>query len=221
MNARALSTDRLLLAEDDLINQHVLLRMLKHLGYSAEVVNNGLEVLEACTKRSYALILMDGQMPLMDGYEATRRLREARLKTPIVALSGTGEGMEGANEQLMKPITLSSLQKALARWFKPLEESSAARETPIAEESQRPPELCALFCSLAPAQVEAILCLQDKRLRVEAAHRLKGSALLLGLPRLAAVCALIEQHNSEALGPLRTSLQEALHASLDALQSKP
>ncbi len=116
---------RLLLAEDVLVNQKVACRALEKFGYEVDVVSNGREAVEAWEGGTYDLILMDCQMPEMDGYEATReiRRREAPDKhIPIVAL--TAHAMKGADEEckaagmddhLTKPIDREVLDRCLRR----------------------------------------------------------------------------------------------------------
>jgi PAS domain S-box-containing protein len=117
--------DHLLLAEDNSVNQKVALHMLARLGYRADIAANGLEVLEACKTVSYDIILMDVQMPEMDGLEATRRLKADpahKLRPWIIAL--TANAMDGDAEHcreagmddyLSKPIKKEDLGAALDR----------------------------------------------------------------------------------------------------------
>jgi CheY-like chemotaxis protein len=113
---------RILLAEDNVINQQVGLLMLSKLGYRAELAANGLEALEAAKKTSFDLILMDIQMPEMDGVESSRLIRrELGDKCPyLVAL--TAEALEGDRERLLafgfdaylsKPLAPEGLQTVL------------------------------------------------------------------------------------------------------------
>ena len=117
---------RILVAEDNSVNQKVALHMLAHLGYRADVAGNGLEVLTALQRVPYDIILMDVQMPELDGLQATRRIRAATpAGTPgpwIIAV--TANAMEGDHEQcleagmddyLSKPLKKQSLEAALAR----------------------------------------------------------------------------------------------------------
>ena len=116
---------RILLAEDNVVNQKVALRILQRLGHSADVVADGVEVLDALALRPYDLVLMDVQMPRMDGLEATRRLRAdlpADRQPYVLAL--TANAMQGDREAclaagtddyLAKPVSLDGLRGALAK----------------------------------------------------------------------------------------------------------
>ncbi|MGZ5445002.1 MAG: ATP-binding protein [Thermoanaerobaculia bacterium] len=113
---------RILLAEDEAINRIVVLGMLQHFGYEADSVNNGIELLEALEHQSYDVVLMDVQMPGMDGLEVTRRIREANGSQPYIialtayALAGDRERClaAGMNDYLSKPLGLHDLREALA-----------------------------------------------------------------------------------------------------------
>ena len=116
---------RILVVEDSIVNQQVAIGMLAALGYRADVVANGLEAIEAVGRIPYAAILMDCQMPEMDGYEATReiRLREGSGRhTPIIAL--TADVMKdarakslsaGMDDYITKPLKRAELAAALER----------------------------------------------------------------------------------------------------------
>ncbi len=116
---------RILLAEDNAVNQKVALSMLRRLGYKADVAANGLEVLQALERQHYDVVLMDVQMPEMDGYEATCCIRKHKPdeKQPWIiamtayALDGDKEKCinAGMNEYISKPIRMVELQEALNR----------------------------------------------------------------------------------------------------------
>ena len=114
----------LLLAEDNLVNQKVAIGLLRKLGYTCDVVADGLELLRALDAGRYDLILMDCQMPGLDGYETTRCLRRQGVRLPIVAM--TASAMTGDRERCLeagmddfvtKPVSLESLEAALQRWI--------------------------------------------------------------------------------------------------------
>lgn len=116
----------LLVAEDKLINQLVILNILDRLGYKPDLVKNGVEAVAAVHKKDYDIILMDMQMPVMDGLEATRLIRKKQLKQPvIIALTAnTLKGDEqdcldaGMDDYIAKPIRLEDLMDKLERWCK-------------------------------------------------------------------------------------------------------
>jgi two-component system sensor histidine kinase/response regulator len=131
---------RILVAEDNIVNQKLVVRLLDKLGYRTDVAGNGLEVLEALSSIPYAAVLMDCQMPEMDGYEATQviRRREAAAASvsvspssilshlPIIAM--TANAMQGDREKCLaagmddyvsKPINPVELKATLERWTSP------------------------------------------------------------------------------------------------------
>lgn len=129
--APAAGVERLMLVvEDDVISQRLVLRQLGALGYTAHIANNGREALEACAFHAYALVLMDCHMPVMDGFETTRRIRmrdRARARhTPIVALTADPTpGIRarciaaGMDDCLAKPIQREQLDALLATHLPP------------------------------------------------------------------------------------------------------
>jgi PAS domain S-box-containing protein len=122
-------TARILVAEDNPTNQIVALAILKKLGYQADTAANGNEALKALRNTAYDLVLMDCQMPEMDGYEAARRIRDPRTgvldpSIPIIALtahtfqSNRKKIVEsGMDDQLTKPVTVTDVSQMLSHWI--------------------------------------------------------------------------------------------------------
>lgn len=133
-------TERMLLAEDNSVNQKVALHMLVRLGYRADVAANGIEVLAACKAVSYDIVLVDVQMPEMDGIEATRRLKaDPAHKTRPWIIALTANAMDGdaqrcmsagMDDYLSKPIKKEHLAAALARAREALRQRAAPGQKP-------------------------------------------------------------------------------------------
>ncbi len=136
--ATRLGVTRVLLAEDNIVNQKVALGQLKKIRCPADTVANGLEVIDALQRFSYPVIFMDCQMPEMDGYEATRLIRKRERDTvqpcpwraPVYIIALTASAMQGDREKCLgvgmddyisKPVRTVDLRAALERWHAPVE----------------------------------------------------------------------------------------------------
>ncbi len=121
------STKKILLAEDDRVNQFVTVKQLEELGHQVDIANNGHEALKALDQDSYALVLMDCQMPELDGLQATRLIREkgySKSELPIIALTANvfDEDREacfecGMNDFITKPVIRENFLAVLAKWL--------------------------------------------------------------------------------------------------------
>jgi CheY-like chemotaxis protein/HPt (histidine-containing phosphotransfer) domain-containing protein len=197
--AEAAMTSRILVVEDSSINQQVALGMLRRLGYRADAVGNGLEAIDSLERIHYAALLMDCQMPEMDGFEASEEIRRREggaRRTPIIAM--TGNAMEGDRERCLaagmdgyisKPVRIDELQAALACWL------SAEATTPLAPlpvdgaEPTGPPLPVldeATLMDLAPGELDILA-------------ELIGQFLADGPARLEAVGAAVRARDAAAL----------------------
>ena len=140
---------RILLAEDNITNQHVALGILKKLGLRADAVADGAEAIKSLESLPYDLVLMDVQMPEMDGLEATRHIRDPRSAVlqhgiPIIAM--TAHALQGDREECLaagmddyvtKPVSPQSLAEALDRWL-PREDTARPAHAPTGPEAAAP-----------------------------------------------------------------------------------
>ena len=149
----------LLLVEDNAVNQKVVLARLSRLGYTADVAVNGAEALKHLARNRYAAILMDCQMPVMDGYEATSRLRRLEgtgRHTPVIALTALAMTADrarciaaGMDDYLAKPVQVEDLVATLKRWapldgslpVEPAAASGDAVPADIVGTGDQPPDL--------------------------------------------------------------------------------
>jgi CheY-like chemotaxis protein/HPt (histidine-containing phosphotransfer) domain-containing protein len=211
---------RILLAEDNSVNQKVALLLLERLGYKADLAANGLEVLAALRRQDYDVILMDVQMPEMDGLEAARRIAAdpPRGQRPhIIAITANvlradrdaclAAGME---DYLSKPILLEDLRAALVRAEPSCAAAPASEPDLVLDpvyldrllELQRlggsnvVPLIVDNFVKEGPRRLErmrAALTRGDRQDLMMVAHTLKGGSAQLGALRVAAVSSELEE----------------------------
>ncbi|MEA5420459.1 response regulator [Spirulina sp. CCNP1310] len=213
---------RILLAEDNVVNQKVALNILQKLGYRADVAANGLEVLESLARQSYDVVLMDVQMPQMDGLEATRHICAEwsdRHRPYIIAM--TANAMEGdradclaagMNDYVSKPIRLPALIQALentiAYRHHALEIPNTAQVDPLDptvlddlvamggdSAAELMVDLIDSYVELAPqllTDIQIGIEQENYELFARAAHSLKSSSASLGANYLAELCQGLE-----------------------------
>ena len=206
---------RILLAEDNAVNQRVALRLLGRLGYGADVASNGLEVLEALERRPYDVVLMDVQMPELDGLETSRRIceRPPEARPRIIAMTANAMPEDraaclaaGMDDYVAKPIHPNELAVALRR-VRPLEDAgtpgAGVTLDPSAVESLREldgeeflAEVIDTFLGDAPALVAALRTSRDEgdaeALR-RTAHTLKSNGRIFGAERFSELCDALEE----------------------------
>jgi signal transduction histidine kinase/DNA-binding response OmpR family regulator len=203
---------RILLAEDNEVNQKVALRLLRRLGHHADVASNGREALERLKQAAYDVILMDVQMPEMDGLETSRAICAGwpgGQRPRIIAM--TAEAMQGDREKclaagmedyLVKPVTLDQLREVLARCQPLARAGEAALDRHVLEQladdlggATPLRDVIATFLDKTPA---TLALLREAAARGDAdgarkaAHLLKGTSATLGARILAAQCADLE-----------------------------
>jgi CheY-like chemotaxis protein/HPt (histidine-containing phosphotransfer) domain-containing protein len=204
-----------LLAEDNPVNREVTLEMLEALGCRVDVVPDGRAAVEAVKAHRYAAVLMDCQMPQMNGYEAASQIRRSETggrRMPIVAV--TAHAMVGDREKALaagmddyvtKPVTMAKLARVLRRWARGVEprnvpaagqaRSSAEGEPaldPLVRRSRRVVELLLHQLSSWPAIVSGAIAAGDVDRVREEAHKMKGSCTSVGAEPMARACAELE-----------------------------
>lgn len=126
---------RVLVAEDNVVNQKVAMRLLEKLGCRVDVVANGLEALEALSRLRYDCVFMDCQMPEMDGFEATTAIRARQTQEPLPIIAMTANAMQGDRQRCLdagmddyvsKPVKLDELRTILQQWLPSPQQSEPA-----------------------------------------------------------------------------------------------
>ncbi len=218
--ASAAERARILVVDDNPVNQRVSLRMLEKMGHLVDVADNGIGALASLGRVRYDAVLMDCQMPEMDGFEATREIRRregSERHTPIIAMTaGAMSGDEerclecGMDDYLSKPVSAAALAATITRWVDHSASGGLAREQvePAAllldqtyveglrelgaEEFDK---LIRLFLRDGAARITGLRTAQetkDTSAMVKLAHSLKGSASSFGAATLAARCGELQ-----------------------------
>ena len=233
---------RLLLAEDDPINQMACKTIMQKLGYSCDVVNNGVEALKALAERPYDLVLMDCMMPEMDGFETTAVIRAPESNVlnhavPVIALTartvaGDHEAClaAGMSDYLKKPLRSHDLKQMLDKWLpdSPADDGNQP-ECEICQHEQftDDKEVIALFIAKAPGYVTAMgnsVCEGNAPEIQRHAHRLAGAAQAIGAITCAGLVSEMEQYG-KSNNPIMVAqkmhyLSEAFTELLTALKQR-
>ncbi len=234
----------MLVAEDNLVNQKVISNLLSRWNCQFEIVGNGKDAVEALRKSEFDIVLMDVQMPLMDGLEATSIMRKEGRKLPILAM--TAHAMEGDHEKciqagmddyIAKPVKSPVLHEMIQRW---VSAPGARSLSPQSESATQDPvlfdpealeasslgdpgvegEIIAAFLHDARQAISAIsnaIQTCDAPELRSAAHGLKGSSLVVGAQSMSLLCLDLEKMGSSGeleSAPLIFSRLQTEHARL-------
>jgi CheY-like chemotaxis protein/HPt (histidine-containing phosphotransfer) domain-containing protein len=209
----------LLVVDDHPVNREVLVQQLELLGLVADTCADGVAALSVWAPGRYAAILVDLHMPRMDGYELTRRVRDAEqvldtVRTPIIAV--TANALRGEAERCLaagmdgfvtKPISMDALTQTLARWLPEPAERDGRRDKDTAGDpvfdaavlttlfGSAPARLARLldnFAAAAALDLEALSAANSAEAVAQVAHRLKGAAGMVGAGQLASRAGEIE-----------------------------
>jgi signal transduction histidine kinase/CheY-like chemotaxis protein/HPt (histidine-containing phosphotransfer) domain-containing protein len=226
---------RILLAEDNLVNQEVAMAMLQRMGISAKIASNGLDAVTALGQETFDLVLMDCHMPIMDGFEATQKIREREMslslpKLPIIALTanailGDRENCiaKGMDDYLSKPFTLEQLHKILSQWLPTREQNNTSIQSQalVVDIDKKVinqlkhlkagllTRVVDLYIESSPKlllDLERALEQQDTNNLYKIAHSLKNSSANLGITNLTNLCRELEVSGREGNLTVATSL---------------
>jgi light-regulated signal transduction histidine kinase (bacteriophytochrome)/CheY-like chemotaxis protein len=235
---------KILVADDNPLNRTLLLQMLKHLGYSADSVSDGLEVLEALHHQAYDLVLMDVQMPQMDGLTATRQIRArgtAVVGPYIIGVTGLALPEEqeeclaaGMDAYLCKPLRLEKLSEALRQFERRAERQKALNPAVLDPEALQEIRVMggenasAFLLSIVDTYLEeapkllqnireAIAQNQADRLN-QMAHSLKGMSIPLGAIAFSQLCQDLEEIGKTGSTTVPSALLERIDTEYERLK---
>ena len=238
------SSGAILLAEDNPVNQRVATAMLEHLGFHVDVVTDGAQAVKASLQTPYEAVLMDCQMPILDGYEATgeiRRLQGVSARTPIIAVTASAMKSDqqrclaaGMDDYLPKPLTLKALAAVMSRWAPDGSDSAKvdrpALDPKVVDRLARLGEpgedfmghLGTLFLTDASTRMvelrEAVAADDVPTVR-ESAHTLGGASANLGATDLAGSFATMERNAAAGNLTGSVALLEAVEVEFERVRS--
>ncbi|HEU0277566.1 MAG TPA: ATP-binding protein [Rhodanobacteraceae bacterium] len=219
---------RVLLVEDHPVNQKVAQKLLERLGLEVEVAENGEVALEKLRARQYAMVLMDCQMPILDGYSATRRLREiegrqGQARIPVIAM--TAHAMAGDRERclqagmddyLSKPLDRAELRATLARWLHAAPATPAVPAVSLSPSAATSPTPTAMHDSPPPNTLDAATLADLEDIMGNEIATLVDTYLRDGAARMRNLHAAAERGDVTEVGKLAHSLKSA-SANLGAI----
>jgi len=231
--------NKILLVEDNPVNQRVAQRILQKLSAEVTIANNGAEALERIAASRFDAVLMDCQMPVMDGFTATRRIRELERsrggkRLPIIALTANvmSEDREnciaaGMDAHLGKPIESAQLSEALGRYLKPSVPVAAVDREALREltggDAEFERELAQTFVSSGDqclAEIIAALRVSDLDTVRKRAHALKGASANIHALGLSKVASNLESAARENSIPIIDGLVQELSEKLAAVNAE-
>jgi signal transduction histidine kinase/DNA-binding response OmpR family regulator len=234
---------RILLVEDNSVNQELARDLLNRAGIAVSLANDGREALTLLAREPFDGVLMDCQMPVMDGYAATRELRRnpALKDLPVIAMTANAMAGDrekvlavGMNDHIAKPVRVDDLYATLARWVRPATAAPRAQRQPARDPGSGPlaalgdealyRRLLGMFrrreADFVP-RLRGLLDRGDLEAAMRAAHDLKAEAGTLGMPALqqaaAALEAAFDRPGARAtIGPLLEDVAQLLEPQLAA-----
>lgn len=234
---RKLIMIRILLAEDNPVNQMITRKIVEKLGTQVDVASNGREAVEMVQKSEYAVVLMDVNMPVMNGIDATAEIRRLGFDMPVVALTADSETMTaeletcGMTDFISKPVNISKIEAIINRCRKPEEKEQDTPESDTVEacinyvftqlglEEEIVTELLGEFIEDSGRHLNYLLdSVKEKdMLKIASeAHYIKGAAKNMGLKNIAAAAEKIEKNARATLTADYENLFSVLKIYFDA-----
>jgi CheY-like chemotaxis protein/HPt (histidine-containing phosphotransfer) domain-containing protein len=222
--------ERILLAEDNVVNQQVAMRQLERLGFDAEIAVNGAEAVDRATTERFDLIFMDCQMPVLDGFEATRQIRRHETQTgrriPIIAMTANALSSDrdscfaaGMDDYVSKPVSMDGLRAVIERWLrtpaKPVFDGARLAGLFAGDPGGRR-DFLAMTSSTLQSLCRRIENTVEEHRLVELAHELKGAAGNAGAAEVAHVAEMLEHELKNNAG--RRAIRSTVEALTEACE---